>query len=297
MLEPHVALPAFDYVKPKNLKEASKFLAEHKGESRPLTGGTDIFVRMRDGHWHDKYLVDIKGLDGTEELEFDPKNGLTLGAAVNMNRVIFHPEVASNFPLLAEAARTVASYQLRNRASIVGNICNASPAGDTIGACLVYGGVLQVHGTKAQREIPLEGFFKGPGETTLQPGDIVTGIRFPLAPEGAVGVYEKLGRNRLGDLAIVGVTALGYPDESAKSKYRFKLALAAVAPTPLVPREAEEILAKGPITSEVIEMAATAAMEASSPIDDVRGGAQYRRLMVRNLTERAVTKVWQQLAG
>lgn len=296
MLEPHVALPEFDYISPKSLKEASKFLAEHKGESRPLTGGTDIFVRMRDGHWHDKYLVDIKGLKGTDDLDFDPKKGLLLGAAVNMNRMIRDADVAAHYPVLVEAARTVASYQLRNRASVVGNICNASPAGDTIGACLVYEGVLLVHGTKGQRDIPLKDFFKGPGETALVPGDIVTGLRLPLPPKGAQGTYEKLGRNRLGDLAIAGVTALGYPDDSAKSGHRFRLALAAVAPTPLVPTEAEEILAKGPLTSEVIEMAAEAAMEAASPIADVRGGAEYRRLMVRNLTERAVSDVWQKLA-
>lgn len=296
MLEPHVALPEFDYVKPTTLTEACQFLATHAGEARPLLGGTDIFVRMRDGHWHDKFLVDVKGLDGTDELRFDEENGLTIGAAVPMNRVLQHTAAREHYALLLSAARTVASYQLRSRATIVGNICNASPAGDTIGACLVYQGVLNVHGLNGTYQIPLSEFFRGPGQTALEAGDIVTSIRLPVPPAGAQGSYQKLGRNQLGDLAIVGVTALGYPDEEAKSGFAFRLALAAVAPTPLVPVEAQTTLATGPINEETIAIAAVQAMEACSPIDDVRGGAEYRRLMARNLTKRALTEVWEKLS-
>ncbi len=296
MLEPHVALPEFDYIKPASLAEASQFLAAHAGEARPLSGGTDIFVRMRDGHWQDKYLVDVKGLDGTDLLSFDEADGLTIGAAVCMNRVLQHEAVAEHYPLLNEAARTVASYQLRSRATIIGNICNASPAGDTIGACLVYRGVLNVHGVDGTRQIPLSDFFKGPGQNALAAGDIVTSISLPIPPKDAAGSYVKLGRNQLGDLAIVGVTALGYPDEGAKSGFSFRVALAAVAPTPVETAEAEKVLAEGPINEETIEKAAEAAMAASSPIDDVRGGAEYRRLMARNLTKRALTEVWEKLS-
>lgn len=295
MLTAYPGLPEFDYLKPQSLSEASQFLAEHPHDARPFMGGTDVFVRMRDGHWTDKYLVDVKGLDGTDELTFDPSTGLTLGAAVNMNRVIASPEVNTHYPLLAQAARTVASYQLRTRATIAGNICNASPAGDTTGACLVLDARLRVHGVDGLREEPLSTFFLGPGQTALKPGDIVTAILFPIPPRGAQGHYIKLGRNALSDLAIVGVTALGYPDSSARSGFRFKLALASVAPTPLVPTEAEAILADNPLSETVIEQAAQAAMNASSPIDDVRGSARYRRLMVRNLTRRAVTEVWGRL--
>ena len=296
MLEPHVALPPFDYIKPTSLDEACQFLAAHAGEARPLVGGTDIFVRMRDGHWHDKFLVDIKGLDGTDDLLFDEQDGLIIGAAVNMNRVIASATVAEHYPLLVEAAKTVASYQLRSRATIVGNICNASPAGDTIGACLAYEGVLKIHGVNGARQLPLAEFFKGPGKTDLQSGEVVTAINLPAPPDGAVGHYLKLGRNQLGDLAIVGVTALGYPQPAAASGFAFRLALCAVAPTPLRALEAEAKLANEPITEASIQAAAELAMKASTPIDDVRGGADYRRLMVRNLTRRAVSEVWAQLA-
>ena len=296
MINAHPGLPKFDYVQPETLSQASQFLAEHDSEARALMGGTDIFVRMRDGVWKDKYLVDVKGFDGMRNISFVPKQGLTIGAAVNMNQVIAHPEVGEHYGVLVEAANSVASYQLRSRATIVGNICNASPAGDTIGACLLLDADLTVHGVGGERQEPLESFFLGPGETKLKPGDIVTSIRFPLPPTGLTGRYIKLGRNNASDLSIVGVTAIGYPDDRVPSGYRFKLALASVAPVPLVVHQVETILSEGKISEEVITEAADAAMEACSPIDDVRASARYRKLMARNLSLKALKEVWYGLA-
>lgn len=292
---PTPGLPEFDYIKPATLIEASRFLADHPTEARPFTGGTDTFVRLRDGAWKEKYLVDVKHLSEKDSISFDPQIGLTIGAAVPMNRIIASTVVNQHYPLLAEAARTVASYQLRNRATITGNLCNGSPAGDTTGPCLVLNGKLQVHGVDGLRVEPLSAFFLGPGKTVLNPGDIVTAIFFPLPPANHAARYIKLGRNKMGDLAIVGVTALGYPDSTATSGYRFRLALASVAPVPLIPALAEAILAKKPITPETIEEAAGAAMEVCSPISDTRGSARYRKLMVRNLVAKAVTEVFEKI--
>ena len=291
----HPTLPEFDYIRPETLTEASQFLTLHANEARPFLGGTDIFVRMRDGALAPRFLVDVKNLDGTNVIRFDPQAGLTLGAAVNMNRVIASPEVQGTYPLLSEACRSVASYQLRTRATVVGNICNASPAGDTIGACLVLDGVLHIHGIGGPRQEPLATFFLDPGKTTLKPGDIVTAIGFPLPPKGSMGIYLKLGRNRLSDLSIVGVTVLGSPDPGLPSGFRFRIVLASVAPVPLVVKQAETVLAEQPVTSETILQAACLASEASAPIDDVRGSARYRKLMVRNLTEMAFNAVWKKL--
>jgi carbon-monoxide dehydrogenase medium subunit len=250
----HPELPDFEYIRPASISEASRFLAEHAGEARPLLGGTDIFVRMRDGFWRDKYLVDVKNLDGTSEISFratgDEKNpaGLTIGAAVNMNRVMMDATVKENYHLLSEACRSVASYQLRTRATIAGNICNASPAGDIIGACLVFKAVLKVHGVNGYREEQLSAFFRGPGKTILQPGDIVTAVFFPLPPLRSAGTYIKLGRNTWSDLSIVGVTAYGFsasveePNLHNSNGFSFRLALASVAPVPLIPHLAEEFL-------------------------------------------------------
>jgi CO/xanthine dehydrogenase FAD-binding subunit len=294
-LDAHPCLPEFEYIKPRTLAEASSFLASHAGEARLLLGGTDVFVRMRDGVWIDKYLVDVKRLGELNALSFDQREGLVLGGAVNMNRVIDFAAVQENYPVLAEAAESCASYQVRTRATIVGNICNASPAGDTIGACMLLGGVLDVHGVAGARTEPLSTFFLGPGKTRLQPGDIVTAMRLPPPPQGTVGMYIKHGRNKISDLAIVGVTVVGHPDKHLASGLRIRLALASVAPVPLVVAQVESILGDRSIDTDAISEAAAAAMSACDPIDDVRGSARYRKLMVKNLSVRALTEVWRGL--
>ncbi len=296
MINPHPGLPELEYLKPASLEEASKFLADHAGEARPFSGGTDSLVRLRDGVWKVNTLVDVKRLDGTHELSFDPKKGLTIGAAVTMNKVAAHPDVLKHYPVLAEAAKSVASYQLRNRATIIGNICNASPAGDSIGACMILDGVLNVHGVNGFYAIPLSNFFLGPGKTVLKPGDIVVSITLPVPPKGFAGTYKKLGRNTIGDLSIVGVAVLGYPTGETKSGYRFRIALASVAPTPYESLKAEAVLAEKSITADTIAEAALAAMDSVTPIDDVRGSARYRKFMVRNLTREAVTEIWKKIS-
>jgi carbon-monoxide dehydrogenase medium subunit len=296
MINPHPGLPELQYVKPASLTEASKFLAEHEGAARPFAGGTDNFVRLRDGVLKLDYLVDVKGLEGVSELSFDAKKGLTIGAAVTMNKVAANPDVIKHYPNLAEAARSVASYQLRNRATIIGNICNASPAGDTIGTCMILGGVLKVHGTDGFRDVPLGSFFLAPGRTVLKPGDVVVSIHLPIPPKGLVGCYKKLGRNTIGDLSIVGVAVLGYPAKESPSGFQFRIALASVAPVPFESLKAEAVLSQKKITDDVISAAAEAAMESVTPIDDVRGSARYRKLMVRNLTREALTEVWIKLS-
>jgi len=295
-LDAHPGLPEFEYVKPESLPEASQFLATHAGEARPMMGGTDVFVRMRDGAWCDKYLVDVKCLGGMNALDYSPIDGLVIGAAVSMNRVIAYSAVREHYPVLAEAAESCASYQIRTRATIVGNICNASPAGDTIGACLLLDGVLEIHGLTGMRQESLGAFFLGPGKTRLNPGDIVTALRLPVPPKGMAGKYIKHGRNKISDLAIVGVTAVGYPQASAASGFDIRLALASVAPVPLVVDAVETILSKRKIDAKSIREAAEASMAACNPIDDVRGSARYRKLMVRNLSAQALSAVWEQLS-
>jgi carbon-monoxide dehydrogenase medium subunit len=291
----HPTLPEFDYVKPASLQEASQLLTEYSGEARPLLGGTDIFVRMRDGDWEDKYLIDVKALDGLNDINYDSSLGLTIGAAVNMNRVSAFPQVRESYPVLVEAIESVAGYQLRTRATIVGNICNASPAGDTIGACLLLDGVLNVFSDSGIRQETLKDFFRGPGLTILKPGDIVTSLQLPIPPNGMVGKYFKLGRNKASDLSIVGLTAIGYPDPELVSGFRLKLALASVAPVPLEVTEVETLLGSAPITSQLIEEASQAAVDACKPIDDVRASARYRKLMVKNLSRKVLSDLFSAL--
>jgi carbon-monoxide dehydrogenase medium subunit len=194
-----------------------------------------------------------------------------------------------------EAIRSVASYQLRNRATIIGNICNASPAGDTIGTCMALNGVLKVHGLDGIRDVALDSFFLSPGRTVLKPGDVVISIFIPLPPSGFIGTYKKLGRNSIGDLSIVGVTVLGYETKENASGYQFRIVLTSVAPVPFESLKAEAVMAEAEISEGLISRAAKAAMDSVTPIDDVRGSARYRKSMVRNLTREALTEVWKQL--
>ena len=295
MITAHPGLPEFDYIKFDSLEKSSEFLIEHKGESRMLMGGTDVFVRMRDGVWNEKFLVDVKDLVGRNKISFANNKGITISAATTMNQVASSELIKKHYPLLSEAANSVASYQLRNRATLVGNICNSSPAGDTIGACLVFDAKLNIFGPNGKRTEPIYGFFKGPGKNTLECGEIVTSIELPVPPNNAYGRYIKLGRNKTGDLAIVGVTVLGYPNNNNSSNFSFRIAIASVAATPVVPKEAEDILASNPISEEIISSAAAAAMNASSPIDDTRGSARYRKMMVRNLTAKGIEEVYKKL--
>jgi carbon-monoxide dehydrogenase medium subunit len=292
---PTPVLPSFDYIRPATPQEVTRLLSKSNGDARLFMGGTDVFVRMRDGFITPQILVDLKHLPGMRDVKFTKRNGLIVGAAVDMNSLARHPAVIENYPLLAQALHSVASYQLRTRATMGGNLCNASPASDTAPATLVLEANMILHGRRGERVVPTAEFFVGPGKTAIKPGEFLLRIEIPPTPKGAVGRYLKLGRNTLGDLAIVGVAVLGYPDRKAKSGCRFRIALASVAPVPIRVPEAEAILAASPITPDVIGAAARAAMETAKPIDDVRSSAAYRKAMVKNLTQRAVTAVWEQL--
>jgi CO/xanthine dehydrogenase FAD-binding subunit len=288
---PTPGLPSFDYIKPASPADVTRLLLKHAGDARMFMGGTDVFVRMRDGFITPKFLIDVKRLPGMTAIKFAKRAGLTIGAGADMNSIARHPAVAEHYPLLVQAIESVASYQLRTRATMGGNLCNASPAADTAPAALVLGANLVLRGRRGERVVPIEEFFLGPGKTALKPGEFLLRIEIPPPPKDAVGAYLKLGRNTYGDLSIVGVAVLGYPDKRAKSGYTFRIALASVAPTPIRVPKAEAILSATLITPEAIERAATAAMDTAQPISDVRASAEYRKAMVKTLTRRAIERV------
>jgi carbon-monoxide dehydrogenase medium subunit len=272
--------------------EAVRLLQEHGTAARPLMGGTDLFANMRDGKLRPQVVVDVKGLPGMRDIAYDAQAGLTVGAAVTMNELARHPDVLAHYPLLAQSAETVASYQLRNRATLGGNLCNASPCADTSPATLVLGADFVLYGTDGERLVPAGEFFVGPGQTVLQPGEFMIAIRFPV-PLGKIAArYYKLGRCKSGDLSLVGVAVLGYANGSG---HQFGLSLGSVAPTPIRAAEAETFLAANPPGEETFARAAELAMAAASPITDVRGTADYQRAMVRTLTLRGLRDVWAQL--
>ena len=290
MNQPYPRLPEFKYYQPKSSKEAVDFLDKHVDQSRPYAGGTDCFNQVRDRRIHPHYLVDLKSIGGFRKIEFDPKKGLTIGAAASLNEIIFHPNVIKNYPVLVDAAREVGGYQLRNRATLVGNVCNASPCGDSIGPCLTYCSKVQIVGPNGKYEVNLKDFFVGPGKTCLQPSEIVESISLPIPPTGAEGAYQSIGRNKFGDLAIAAVTVLGYEKKDNQSGYEFLLTLTAVAPTVIFADSAQDTLKTQPITHSILEQAAEDCSEACKPIDDIRSSARYRKDMIQMLALRGLEK-------
>jgi CO/xanthine dehydrogenase FAD-binding subunit len=288
-------LPGFDYVRATKPGQVIDLLQEHGEEARLFMGGTDLFPNLRDGVYHPRVVVDLKPMSGMRDIVFSPSEGLAVGAAVTMNTLASRPDVRTHYPLLADSAASVASYQIRNRATLGGNLCNASPCADTSPATLVLDAHFNLQGPAGERSLPAGEFFLGPGQTALRPNEFMAAIHFPPPPTGAVASYHKLGRCRSGDLALVGVAILGSPDASIPSGYRFRMALGSVAPTPIRALEAEELLARSAPDEETFTLAAQMAQAVATPITDVRGTAEYQLAMVHALTIRALREVWAKL--
>ena len=287
-------LPSFEYIKADSADEVTRLLDQHGSAAKLLMGGTDLLIRMRNGLIRPYIVIDVKHLPGMQEVAYDEQQGLTVGAAVTMNQLARHPDVRAHYPLLAEACRAVGSYQLRNRATIGGNLCNASPASDTAPATLVLDGQIELYGPDGARQVPAGAFFLGPGKTAMQAGELMTGIHFSPPPANSAGRYLKLGRNKISDLALVSVAIWGGADETTVSGFRFRLALGAVAPTPLRLPGVEAFLAAHDLDKETLAQAAEQAAQQATPIDDVRSSAVYRKAMVRNLTLRGLQAVWEE---
>ena len=280
----------FDYVKPATLEEAGALLLERDGAARPMAGATDLLIRIERGFVHPQVVLDVKDLPGFRDLQVIRNGWLRIGAAVTMNRVVAHADVLARWPLLAEACNTVASYQLRNRATVGGNICNCSPAADSAPALICYGAEALVHGPDGARRLPVQDFMRGPGLTALEPGELLVGLEVPPPAAGASGHFLKLGRTTVGDISLLNVAVLGWPDVDSASGSRWRIVLGSVAPTPVRAPEAERLLGRD--TSPAgLETAAQAAAASARPIDDIRASAAYRADMVRVLTRRGVERV------
>ncbi|MDR2035951.1 MAG: FAD binding domain-containing protein [Coriobacteriales bacterium] len=264
------------YLQPKTLDEAFEYLAR-EGETRIFAGGTDLIVLMRDGVIRPHALVDVKALPELQGIEID-NNKLVIGAAATCGDLIASSCVSDSCLLLKQAALTLANSLLRNRATLVGNLCNASPGADMAPAALVLQGVLTAVSPEGAREIALKDFFVGVKKHVLKANEIVTKISFPV--NKGRGIYLKKRRIRGHDLAQVGVA--GFHDEDGI----FRLALGAVAITPLL-LDDFGCLSASDLALEKADIAKEA-VEAAKPISDVRASSDYRLAMVKLFTERIV---------
>ncbi len=278
-LEVYPPMHACAYESPTTVAEAVEVLARYGSGARVLAGGTDLVIAMRDKGVRPACLVDIKRIDALRQFAWQPDGSLVVGAAVPMTTLLRSERFVRECDMLARAIDTVGSYQLRTRATLGGNICNASPAADTAPPMICMGAEVQIASGAGLRTVPLEEFFTGPGRTVLAPGELVTALRFPARALGAPGVYLKQGRRQAMELAIVGVAALRPRDGGGT----VRLAMASVAPRPLRLPAAEAAWAAGGV-----EAAVAAASGEVSPISDARSSAAYRRHLVGVLVRRAL---------
>ena len=272
----------FEYFEPTTLGEAAALLARYGGRAQPLAGGTDLLVELKEQLRRAECVVNIKRIPGMDTLSYDAREGLRIGALVTAREVELSDFVLKHYVSLAQATRELGSIQVRNRATIVGNICRASPSADTLPPLIADSASLRIVGAKGERTVRLEEFLTGPGKTALAVDELVTELVLPPPAPGTRKVYIKHGRRKAMELATVGVAVTLNAD--------VKIVLGAVAPTPMRARKAEDLLRGRTLDEKLIAQAAKAAADESRPISNVRASADYRREMVEVLTRRALQR-------
>lgn len=276
----------FAYFEPATLDEAVALLRDCRGKASVLAGGTDLLVQIKEHVRHPDNVINIKKIPGMDDLVYDEREGLRIGALVTTRAAETSPVVRKHYAGLAKAVTDFASIQVRNRATVVGNVCRASPSADSLPPLLADGASVRIHGSKGVRVAALDGFFTGPGRTTLEADEIVTHVLVPPPPPHTGKVYIKHGRRIQMELATVGVAV------SLTMEGNFcvdaRVALAAVAPTPVRAPRTEALLRGARLDAATIADAALAAKSEARPISDVRGSDAYRRQMVAVLTRRAI---------
>jgi len=287
-------LPQFKYFAPETLDEAFSLLQELGKEARVLAGGTDLLVKMKQRAIEPlpKYLINIKRIPGLQYLRTDDQDGLRLGALARIQEVKSFLPIRQRFPGLAQAAGILSTPQVRNIATIGGNLCNASPAAETAPVLNTLSAKVKILGKDRERIVPLEEFFLGPGETVLRSDEILTEIQVPEPPPNSTSVYLKHGK-RLSDIAIVGV-ALAITMNGNKCS-DVKIALASAAPTPMRVKKAEALMIGKEMNENLIEEVGKTVSEESRPIDDVRAYADYRREKAGLLAKEAIKQALQEI--
>jgi len=277
-------LSKFDYVKPQLLTEALSFLEQNEG-TKILAGGTDLMIILRHNAEIPKHILDIKGISETNRLEYRANDGIFIGASITVNQIAESKLIQNKYPALVQAANSLASYQLRNRATLVGNICNASPGADLAGPLMVYDAVVHIASRLGTRKVNINSFFTGVKKTVLKINEIVIGVSLPEVSEGDNSIFLKQARIKGHDLAIVGVSA------RITASKKIRLSMTAVAATPISIVKLEETLSNQPLTSELAAMAENEIRNIIRPISDVRSSAQYRIHVSGVLVKRALLQL------
>ncbi len=281
------------YFTPTSIEQAISLLSEYGEKSRIIAGGTDLLAQMKKEIVLPDVLINVKGIRDLDYIDYDETAGLRIGALTTIAFIENSPLIRSKFSILAQAASMLGSPTIRNQSTVGGNLCNAAPSADTAPALMVLGAKVKIAGVEGEKTVPIEDFSTGPGQTVIKNGEMLTEIQIPNLPLQHGETYVKETRRRGADLAVVGVAALVILEGDILRDV--KIALGAVAPTPIRAKKAEEILKGKKLGDKLLEEASQSASRESKPIDDIRGSADYRRKLIIVLTKRAVKQAVEQI--
>ena len=275
-------MKGFEFFEPTTLAEASRLFAQE--HTQLLAGGTDLVIGMKALTETPQSVISLQKIPGLAGVTAEADGGISVGAMTKVREVELSANIQKHHTALAEGAAEIGSIQIRNLATIGGNIAHASPAADTVAGLLVAGAQVDIASADGERTVPIDELFTGPGQTVLAPGEIITRFRLPSPASGSHYIKHKI--REVMDLAFIGVAAAVNLDNGTITDAR--IGLAAVAPTPIRATEAEDLLRGNELTAELLEQAGEAAAAASSPISDLRCSAEHRREMVDVLTRRTL---------
>ncbi|MBM3139639.1 MAG: xanthine dehydrogenase family protein subunit M [Chloroflexi bacterium] len=282
------------YQRATTVAEAVRLLQEGGEYARPLAGGTDVIVQARERRREIDYFVDIKHIPELMHVRHDA-NGVTIGAAVPCYLIYGDAEIVKTWPALADATHVIGGTAIQGRASLGGNLCNSSPAADSIPAMIALGAVAHIVGPKGERDVPVAEFCTSPGRNVLGVGEFVTAIRFAKPEPGSGAAWQRfIPRNEM-DIAVVNAGVYLRLDRNTVRDAR--VAIGAVAPTPLVVPEAAQALVGKALSDQTIAAAGDAAKAAARPIDDMRGSVKQRRHLSKVLTERMIRRAAERARG
>jgi aerobic carbon-monoxide dehydrogenase medium subunit len=283
-------LPRFEYTAVSTPEEAISLIAGYEGQAEFIAGGTDIMVNMKRRIVHPDLLVSIHKLDQLRGFDQRSKNQFRIGVLNSMHDIAASDKITKHFSALAAAAGGMGSPQIRNRATIGGNLVSSRPAADTIGPLIGYGAQVRLQGLKDERLVPMESFCTGPGECVLFDNEIMTDILLEIPRRNTHGVYLKFGTRKSMEISIVSVTTILTLDDGGLCQ-KARIVLGAVAPTFIRAPEAESLLQGKRLSENLASQAGELAQQSCNPITDTRASAEYRRMLVRALTRKSILQI------
>ena len=285
----------FEYRAPDSLPGVLKLMEAENTACKVLAGGTDLILQMKQGLVNPTSVLDVKGVPELNGLEWNDKDGLSIGAAVPISRLLAFTELPNEFDILHQACSLIGSTQIKNRGTVGGNICNAAPSADSAPPLLCLEAEVVLSSHRGDRTIPLEDFFLAPGKTALAPDELLVKIEIRTPPVPSAGCYLRHTTREEMDIAVAGVASFLTLSPQTGQLRSARIALGAVAPTPIRVPEAEALLEGKKITEAVIEETAKKAAEAADPVSDIRASSEYRRELVRVLTRRTLRRTCESL--